>query len=217
MPDLPDPTELLPHRPPFLFVDEILDLVPGESARARWHVDPDAAFFAGHFPGNPILPGVIIVEALAQTGALAALADPDTAGKLALLTKDIKAPNGLAFSPDESKLYISNADPTNAVWMVYELKRDGSLENGRVFYDGTAWAQKKPGVPDGMKVDRNGNIFAAGPGGIHVISPDGKHLGSIETGAATGNVAWGEDGSTLFITSNTNVFRLRLTTRGAGF
>jgi len=65
-------------------VDEILDLVPGESARARWRVDPDAAFFAGHFPGNPILPGVIIVEALAQTGALAALADPATEGKLAL-------------------------------------------------------------------------------------------------------------------------------------
>ena len=70
--------------PPFLFVDEILELVPGESARARWRVDPDAAFFAGHFPGNPILPGVIIIEALAQTGALAALAEPDTAGKLAL-------------------------------------------------------------------------------------------------------------------------------------
>ena len=84
VPALPAPTDLLPHRPPFLFVDEILDLVPGESARARWYVDPDAAFFAGHFPGNPILPGVIIVEALAQTGALAALADPDTAGKLAL-------------------------------------------------------------------------------------------------------------------------------------
>lgn len=86
MPDraLPAPADLLPHRPPFLFVDEILDLVPGTSARARWHVDPEAAFFAGHFPGNPILPGVIIVEALAQTGALAALAEPDSGGKLAL-------------------------------------------------------------------------------------------------------------------------------------
>ena len=84
MPALPAPTDLLPHRPPFLFVDEILDLVPGESARARWRVDPDAAFFTGHFPGNPILPGVIIVEALAQTGAIAALAEPATAGKLAL-------------------------------------------------------------------------------------------------------------------------------------
>lgn len=86
MPDrtLPAPTDLLPHRPPFLFVDEILDLVPGTSARARWHVDPEAFFFAGHFPGNPILPGVVIIEALAQTGAIAALAEPDTAGKLAL-------------------------------------------------------------------------------------------------------------------------------------
>lgn len=85
MPDrLPAPTDLLPHRPPFLFVDEVLVLAPGESARARMYVDPEAAFFAGHFPGNPILPGVIIVEALAQTGALAALAEPGAAGKLAL-------------------------------------------------------------------------------------------------------------------------------------
>jgi 3-hydroxyacyl-[acyl-carrier-protein] dehydratase len=81
---LPAPTDLLPHRPPFLFVDEILDLVPGDSARARWFVDPASPFFAGHFPGNPILPGVIIVEALAQTGALAALAEPGVSGKLAL-------------------------------------------------------------------------------------------------------------------------------------
>jgi 3-hydroxyacyl-[acyl-carrier-protein] dehydratase len=81
---LPDPRDLLPHRPPFLFVDEVLALAPGESARARLRVDPEAAFFAGHFPGNPILPGVIIIEALAQTGALAALAQPDSGGKLAL-------------------------------------------------------------------------------------------------------------------------------------
>lgn len=65
-------------------MDEILELAPGESARARWHVDPGAHFFAGHFPGNPILPGVIIIEALAQTGALAALAEPEAQGKLAL-------------------------------------------------------------------------------------------------------------------------------------
>jgi len=138
-------------------------------------------------------------------------------GKLTLLTKEIKAPNGIAFSPDEKKLYVSNADPRNAVWLVYDVKPDGTIEGGRVFYDGTVWAKTKPGVPDGMKVDRDGNIFGAGPGGIHVFSSDGKHLGSIETGVPTGNLAWGEDGSTLFITSNSNVFRLRLTTKGAGY
>ena len=138
-------------------------------------------------------------------------------GKLALLTKDIKAPNGIAFSPEEKKLYISNADTTNAVWMVFDVKADGAIENGKVFFNATVWTKTKSGVPDGMKIDRDGNVFAAGPGGILVISPDGRHLGSIETGVPTGNLAWGEDGSSLFITSNTNVFRLRLTTKGAGF
>ena len=138
-------------------------------------------------------------------------------GKLALLTRGIKAPNGIAFSPDEKRLYISNADPMNAVWMAFDVKSDGTIENGRVLFNATAWTKTKPGVPDGMKVDEAGNIFGAGPGGIHVISPGGKHLGSIETGVPTGNLAWGEDGSTLFITSNANVFRLRLTTKGAGF
>lgn len=138
-------------------------------------------------------------------------------GKLTLLTNDIKAPNGIAFSPDEKKLYISNADPANAVWMVYDVKADGTIENGKVLFNATAWTKSKPGVPDGMKVDREGNIFGAGPGGIHVISPNGKHLGSIETGVPTGNLAWGEDGASLFITSNTNVYRLKLTTKGAGF
>jgi gluconolactonase len=138
-------------------------------------------------------------------------------GKLTLLTRDIKAPNGIAFSPDEKKLYVSNADPSNAVWMVYDITPDGSIANGRVLFNATASTKSKKGVPDGMKVDKQGNLFAAGPGGIYVISPDGTHLGSIETGAPTGNVAWGEDGSSLFITSNTNVYRLKLTTKGAGF
>ena len=138
-------------------------------------------------------------------------------GTLALLTKDIKAPNGIAFSPDEKKLYISNAEKANAVWMVFDVTADGSIENGKVLFNATGWTKNKPGVPDGMKVDKEGNIFGAGPGGIHVISPNGKHLGSIETGVPTGNLGWGEDGSSLFITSNTNVFRLKLTTKGAGF
>jgi 3-hydroxyacyl-[acyl-carrier-protein] dehydratase len=80
----PSPTDLIPHRPPFLFVDEIVELEPGVRARARFEVSPELPLFDGHFPGNPILPGVVIVEALAQTGALAAAAMPESSGKLAL-------------------------------------------------------------------------------------------------------------------------------------
>jgi gluconolactonase len=138
-------------------------------------------------------------------------------GKLALLTKDIKAPNGIAFSPNENRLYMSNADPANAVWMAYEVKPDGTIENGKVLFNATAWTKDKPGAPDGMKVDRSGNIFGAGPGGVYVMAPDGTHLGTIDLGAPTGNVAWGEQGSSLFIASNQSIYRLKLTTKGAGF
>jgi gluconolactonase len=137
--------------------------------------------------------------------------------KLTLLTKDLKAPNGIAFSPDEKRLYISNADTSNAVWMVYDVNPDGTIANGRTLFNATAWTKHNPGVPDGMKIDKDGNLFVAGPGGIHVIAPDGTHLGSIETGVPTGNLAWGEDGLTLFITSSRTVYRLKLTTKGAGF
>jgi gluconolactonase len=138
-------------------------------------------------------------------------------GKLTLLTKEIKAPNGIAFSPDEKKLYISNADRMNPVWMAFDVKSDGMIENGRVLFDATAFTKTRPGGPDGIKVDRQGNIFAAGPGGVYVLAPDGGHLGTIDLDAPTGNVAWGEDGSTLFIASNQSIYRVRLSTRGAGF
>ncbi len=81
---LPDPKDLLPHREPFLLVDEILELVPGLSARARWTLRAEMPFFAGHFPGNPITPGVLIVESLAQTAGLAAMSVPENTGRLAL-------------------------------------------------------------------------------------------------------------------------------------
>jgi gluconolactonase len=138
-------------------------------------------------------------------------------GGVTLITRALKAPNGIAFSPNERMAYVSNADPANAVWMIYDVKDDGTFTNGWIFFDATARAKVKPGLPDGMKVDQEGNLFAAGPGGIHVFAPDGTHLGSIETGVATGNCAWGDDGSSLYITANTALYRVKLHTKGIGF
>jgi gluconolactonase len=93
------------------------------------------------------------------------------------------------FSPDEKKAYLSNADPYTAVCMVYDVKDDGTFTNGRVCFDAIAWTKTKKGAPDGMTVDRGSNLFDAGPDGSHVFAPDGTHLGSMETGAATANCA----------------------------
>jgi len=140
------------------------------------------------------------------------------AGKLTLLTKEITRPNGIAFSPDEKKLYVACSDREKAVWMAYDVKPDGTLASGKVFFDATPWAkEKRPGLPDGLKVDKDGNIFATGPGGVHVFAPDGKLLGTFDTGVPTANVGWGDDGSTLYITANTAILRVKLTTKGKGF
>ena len=135
-------------------------------------------------------------------------------GAVTLLTKDMTRPNGIAFSPDEKTLYVSNSDPERAVWMAFPVNADGTLGTGRVFADVTAMVKGNPGLPDGMKVDRSGNLFATGPGGIHVFTPDGKRIGRIETGQRTSNCNWGEDGATLFITADSYVCRLRTKTRG---
>jgi gluconolactonase len=136
-------------------------------------------------------------------------------GKLTLLTQDVRAPNGIGFSPDEKTLYISNADRENAVWLAFAVKDDGTLGDSRVFFDATQWTKTGKGVPDGLKVDRQGNLFAAGPGGLHVFAPDGTHLGSFVADVAISNCAWGgEDGSVLYFTVSSALYRIRLTTRG---
>ena len=133
-------------------------------------------------------------------------------GTVTLLIHDIKAPNGIAFSPDEKTLYVSDVDPKRAAWLAYDVKPDGTVTNGRVFFDATRWRKDPFFGPDGFKVDRQGNIFGARPGGLSVIASDGTLLGTIETRQPTSNVAWGEDGQTLFITGGSAVYRLRLTT-----
>jgi gluconolactonase len=131
-------------------------------------------------------------------------------GQLTLLTRELSRPNGIAFSPDERTLYVANSDPRKAIVMAYPVKDDGTLGTGKLFFDATpAVLEKKPGLPDGLKVSRDGTVWATGPGGVLVYSPAGKHLGTLATGVPTANVAFGDDGSTLFITADKNLARVR--------
>jgi gluconolactonase len=138
-------------------------------------------------------------------------------GTLTLLTRELNAPNGIGFSPDEKILYLANAEHTRPIWMAYDVLADGTLGRGRPFADAAAWVKPGEGVPDGLKVDRQGNVFAAGPGGIHVFAPDGTRLGRIETGVPTGNLNWGEDGSVLYVAASHWICRIRTRTKGKGF
>ena len=138
-------------------------------------------------------------------------------GEVTLLTGELTYPNGIAFSPDEKTLYVAVSDPKQAIWMAYDVKPDGTIANGRIFFDATAKVKEAPGLPDGMKVDKKGNLFATGPGGVFVFTPDGKHLGTINTGEPTGNCAWGDDGSTLYIMANHYLSRIKTSTIGKGF
>lgn len=131
-------------------------------------------------------------------------------GKVQLLTKELSRPNGLAFSPDEKILYVANSDPERAIWMAYEVQPDGSIANGKVFFDATEMAKTAQGLPDGLKVSRQGTLFATGPGGVLVFSKEGQHLGTIKTGQPTSNCAFNEDESILYITANMYLMRVKL-------
>ena len=132
-------------------------------------------------------------------------------GKLTAIIRDLTRPNGIAFSPDGKTLYVANSEPKK-LWMRYDVAADGSVTNGRVFYDATA--ETENGVPDGMKVDAQGNLYCAGPGGIWVFSPDGKHLGTIKPPETPANCNWGDDGKSLYITAVTGLYRIKLAVAG---
>jgi gluconolactonase len=138
-------------------------------------------------------------------------------GKLTLVTKLVERPNGIAISPDQKTLYIASSHPPRAVWLAFDLKEDGTVADpaGRVFFDSTKLvADANPGLPDGMKIDDAGNLFATGPGGVFVFTPDGKHLGTVHTGQPSGNCAFGDDGTSLYIMANHYLSRIKLLTHG---
>ena len=136
-------------------------------------------------------------------------------GTLTLLTKELKAPNGIAFSPDEKTLYVSQSSDEEPVIMAYPVKGDGTIAAGKVLINvKSGMRPDKPGGPDGLKVDVKGNLFATSPGGIWVIAPEGTHLGTIETGAKTANDGWGDDGAMLYITADKTLYRIRTATKG---
>lgn len=133
-------------------------------------------------------------------------------GELKLLTNQLSRPNGIALSPDEQTLYVANSDPERAIWMAYELDAAGMIASEKVLYDATELVGKEgeKGLPDGLVVDPAGHIFATGPGGVWIFTPDGTALGKIRTGEATANCTFGEDGKSLFMTADMYLLRIRV-------
>jgi gluconolactonase len=135
-------------------------------------------------------------------------------GRLTLLSNELKGPNGIAFSPDERILYVANWDEARKIVMRWDVQADGTLANGSTFADLTT----APGEEalDGLKVDRDGNVFVSGPGGLWIFAPDGRHLGTIRLPELAANMAWGDDdGRSLYLTARTGLYRLRLPAKGA--
>ena len=140
-------------------------------------------------------------------------------GNVILLTKELTFPNGIAFSPDEKRLYVNVSDGPATRIMVYDVQPDGAIANGRTFFDLKSAEQLRGarGVFDGLKIDHDGNLWTSGPGGTLIVSADAKLLGRLYTGVPTANCAWGGDGSTLYITANHFLLRVQTLTKGAGW
>jgi len=131
-------------------------------------------------------------------------------GVVTLVTSEMTRPNGIAFSPDERTLYVANSDPGRALWMAFPVDADGLVGEGRVLFDATHLVPDLPGLPDGIAVAPSGHLFATGPGGVLVLTPEGEHLGTILTGRPTSNCTLGGAGKTLYVTADDVVARVRL-------
>jgi gluconolactonase len=139
-------------------------------------------------------------------------------GKVSLQIDNLTRPNGLAFSPDGKTLYVAQSDPEKAIWMSYPIDANGNAGKGTLLYDATPMVKKgMNGLPDGLKIDKDGNLWSSGPGGMIILSPTGKLLGRIEMGELTANCTWGDDGTTLYITADGYVCRVKTNTKGAGW
>jgi gluconolactonase len=139
-------------------------------------------------------------------------------GKVTLLTRALTFPNGIAFSPDERRLYVGVSDAKATRIVAYDVAADGTIANERTFFDAQPLlTDGNKGLVDGLKVDRAGNLWSSGPGGILILSPEGKLLGRINTGQATANCNWGDDGGTLYITADMFLLRVKTKTKGAGW
>lgn len=131
-----------------------------------------------------------------------------------LVRDELENPNGVAFTPDQRHLYVTQSNPRRAIIMRYPVRDDGTLGEGAVLRDLTEYAPLAPGLPDGIKVDRSGNIFSTGPGGVWVLRPDGTPLGRISLGRRVANLCWGGDGSALYLCADDYLCRIQTRTRG---
>jgi gluconolactonase len=138
-------------------------------------------------------------------------------GTVSLQNRDISRPNGIAFSADEKTLIVANSDGGDPIWRSFPVQRDGNLGEPEVFFDSSKDDRIPTGGGDGLKIDVRDNVFATGPGGVLVLSSDGKLIGRIVTGESIANVAWGNDGSVLYLTSDMYLCRIQTKTKGVGF
>ncbi len=134
--------------------------------------------------------------------------DPD--GKLTLLSKHLARPNGIGLSPDQKTLYVAQSDPNDPIWMSFPINADKTLGEGKKIFSAIEQIKEFPGLPDGLAVSADGTIFGSGPGGVYVLTPEGKLLGRLITGGRTSNCGFDSDGGSLYITADSYLCRVKM-------